>query len=70
MDNLTYVLLLIILLQQIFFYWNQQKLVNKIMSRSFYDYKLAYNKTEAKKTVDIVLPDDEEKFLAQEMSRI
>jgi hypothetical protein len=70
MDNLTYVLLAIIVSQQVFFYWNQHKIVNKIMSRSFYDYKIACNKTEAKKTVSVMLPDDEEKFLAQEMGRI
>lgn len=71
MENMTYVLLAIIILQQIFFFWNQHKLVNKIMSRTFYDYKLACNKTEKPKNGQIIsLNDDSEKFLEQEMGRI
>jgi hypothetical protein len=74
-DIMTYVLLGIILLQWGVFSWNNHKIINKIMSRSFWEYKTALDKQKPPQSKEEILmklaeADEELKQVEQEMGRI
>lgn len=50
MDNVTLLVIGLWLLREVYHTWNTHKLLNKLMSRSYYDFQLAENSGKLEKT--------------------